>query len=58
MVISMDIYNSVKINIRAVMKKPEMLKFFPDNLKTKKICKHAVKKLPYLIRYFPVQYKT
>ena len=58
MVISMDIYNSVKINIRAVMKKTEMLKFFPDNLKTKKICKHAVKKLPYLIRYFPVQYKT
>ena len=58
MVISMDIYNSVKINIRTVMKKPEMLKFFPDNLKTKKICKHAVKKLPYLIRYFPVQYKT
>ena len=25
-----------------------MLKFVPDPLKTKRVCKHAVKKLPYL----------
>ena len=29
------------------MKNPEMLKFVPDYLKTKKVCKNAVKK--YLI---------
>ena len=33
---SMDIYQSVKINIGTVMKYSEMLKFVPDNLKTKK----------------------
>ena len=27
------------------MKNPEMLKFIPDHLKTKKVCKRAVKKL-------------
>ena len=32
------------------MKNPAMLKFFPDNLKTKKI-------LPFLIRYVSDQYK-
>ena len=26
-----------------VIKNPEMLKFIPDHLKTKKMCKHAVK---------------
>ena len=35
-----------------------MLKFVPDYLKTKKMCKHAVKKLPYLSRYVLDQYKT
>ena len=30
------------------MRNPEMLKFVPDPLKTKRVCKHAVKKLPYL----------
>ena len=39
------------------MRNPEMLKFVPDNLKTKKMCKHAVKKLPFLIRYVSDQYK-
>ena len=39
------------------MKNPEILKFVPDHLKTKKICKHAVKKLPCLLRYVPDQYK-
>ena len=35
-----------------------MLKFVPDYLKTKIICKHAIKKLPYLLRYVPDQCKT
>ena len=48
---SMDIYKSLNINIGTVMKNPEMLKFVPDHLKTKKMCKQAVKKLPYLLRY-------
>ena len=51
MVASMDIYESLNINIRAIIKNPEMLKFLPDHLKNKKMCKHAVKKLPYLLRY-------
>ena len=41
----MDIYKSLNINIETVMKNPEMLKFVPDHLKTKKMCKHAVNKL-------------
>ena len=39
---SMDIYKSVKISIGTVMKNPEMLKFVPDHLETKKMWKHAV----------------
>ena len=35
-----------------------MLKFLPDHLKTKKMCKHALKKLPFLIKYISDQYKT
>ena len=40
------------------MKNPEMLKFFPDHLKNKKMCKHVVKKLPFLLTYVPNGYKT
>ena len=32
----MDIYKSVKSSIRTVKKSPEILKFVPDYLKTKK----------------------
>ena len=32
----MDIYKSLNINIRTVMKDPKILKFVPDHLKTKK----------------------
>ena len=39
---NMDTYKSVKISIETVMRNPEMLKFVPYQLKTKKICKHAV----------------
>ena len=35
-----------------------MLRFVPDHLKTKKMCKHAVKTLPFVIRYVPDRYKT
>ena len=54
---SMDIYKPVKANIETIMKNTEMLKFAPDHLKTKKMCKHGVKKLPFLIRYVPDQCK-
>ena len=40
---STDDYKSPKISIREIMKYPELLKFIPDQLKTKKMCKHAVK---------------
>ena len=50
MVDSVDIYKSLNINIGTVMKNLELIKFVPDHLKTKKLCKHAVKKLPVLLR--------
>ena len=46
------------LTIGIVMKIPEILKFVPDQLKTKKMCKHAVKKLNFVIRYVLDQYKT
>ena len=49
MVDIMDVYKSLNISTITVMKNPEMLKFVPNHLKTKKMCKHAVKKLPYLL---------
>ena len=53
-----DVCKSLYISIGKVMKNPEIIKFIPDHLKTKRMCKHAVKKLPYLLRYVPDQYKT
>ena len=44
MVDSIDIYESLNITIGTAMKNPEILKFVPDHLKTKKMCKHAVEK--------------
>ena len=32
------------------MENPEMLKFVPDHLKTKKLCKYAVKKITVSIK--------
>ena len=43
MVDIMDIYKSLHISIEIVMKNPEMLRFVPDHLKTKNMCKNAVK---------------
>ena len=53
MVVSMDIYESLNINIGTVIKNSEMLKFLPDHLKTKKMCNHTIKKVPYLLGYVP-----
>ena len=46
------------ISIGARIKNPEMLRFVPDHLKTKKMCKNAVKKMLLVVRYVPDQYKT
>ena len=40
----MYIYKSLNISIWTIMRNPEMWKFVPDHLKTKKMGKHAVKK--------------
>ena len=39
-------------------KNPEMLKFIPDHLKTKKMCKNGVKKFPFIKMHVPDQYET
>ena len=44
---------ALKISIAAIIKNPEMLRFAPDHLKTKKIYKNGVKKLPFAIKYVP-----
>ena len=51
-------YKSLKIRVEAIIENLEMLRFVPDHLNTKTMCKYAVKKLPFLIRYFPGRYKT
>ena len=56
MVDIMGVYKSLNISVGTLTKNREMIKFVPDHLKTKKMCKHAVKKLPYLLRYVPDQY--
>ena len=43
----MEIYKSLNINIRTLIKNSEMLEFVPRHLKTETVCQHAVKKLPY-----------
>ena len=58
MVYIMKVYKSLNISIVTVMKNSEMVKFVPNHLKTKKLCKHAVKKLPYVLKYVPDQYST
>ena len=35
-----------------------MLKFVPEHLNTKTMCKHAVKKLPLVTGYVPDQYRV
>ena len=45
MVDIMDVCKSLNISTGTVMKNPEAIKFIPNHLKTKKMCKHAVKKV-------------
>ena len=47
---SPDNYKTLKISIGTLIKYSEMIKFVPDHLKTKKVCKRAVKKLPIVIQ--------
>ena len=35
-----------------------MLRFVPDHLKSKRMCKNALKKLQFVIRYVPHRYNT
>ena len=55
---STDNYTSSKISIGVVIKNLEMLKFVPDHLRTKQMCKHALKRLPLGIRYVPDKYRS
>ena len=41
-----------------MIKNPEMLRFVPDHLKSKRMCKNALKKLQFVIRYVPHRYNT
>ena len=50
--------NSRKISIGSLIKNPETIRFFPDHLKTKTVCKHAVKTLPFVTRYVPDWHTT
>ena len=36
---------------------PEMIRFYPDHLKTKKMCKHTIKKLPFGLFAIDLRYK-
>ena len=38
---SRDNYHSLKISIVVIIKNPEMLRFAPDHLKIKKMCKNT-----------------
>ena len=55
---SPDNYETLKITIEAIMKNPEILKFVPDHLNTKKMGKNRIKKLSFAIIFVPNQYKT
>ena len=45
----MEIYKSLKIDIRTVFKNSEMLKFVPDHLKTKKMYFRYIYRYIYII---------
>ena len=51
-------HKTLKTSIGAIMKSPEMLKFVPSCLKTKRMCKSPVKKLLFIIMYVTDQCKT
>ena len=55
---STEDYKFLIINIGIIMRKPEMLKYVTDHLKTKNVCKHAVKRLHLVKIYVLDQNKT
>ena len=50
---STDDYKSLNINIAAITKNLQMLRFILDHLKTKRMCEILLKKLSFVIRYVP-----
>ena len=50
---SMDVFKSVKISIRTVMKNPEMLRFIFDHLRTKKNVKACSLKIGFCNKIYP-----
>ena len=52
-----DSFKSLKISNGAIIKNPEMLRFVPDHLNTKKMRKHTVKKLSFVISMFLIDIK-
>ena len=48
----------LKLSIGTIIKNPEIIRFIPDHLKTKKVFKHTVKKIPFVIRYVSDLSKT
>ena len=51
-------YKTLKTNIGAIIRDPEVLRFDSDHLKTKQMRKNAVEKLPFVIKYASNCYKT
>ena len=51
-------YKTLEIIIGTIIKNPEILKFVPNYLKAKKMCKNAVKKLLFVLMCFLDPFKT
>ena len=49
---SQDNYKSLKISTELIIKIPEMLRFVPDHLKAKTMCKNVLKELPFVVKLF------
>ena len=55
---SSDSYRAaIKISIGVIIKNLAIVRFVPDRLKIKNMCKNAVKKLRFIIKYVPDWYK-
>ena len=54
---SLENYKTLEISVGIIIENPEMLKFVPDHLKTKKVCKNAGKELEFVI-YVPGRCKA
>ena len=48
----------LKLSVGTIIKNPEITRFVPDHLKTKKVFKHTVQKFPFVIRYVSDLSKT